>query len=102
MTYVRGYVNVLMIGGGKFDRPAVVIGQLIIDANVQQKVFGKATIEWVIFLIKYIQKFFPIRLLVVDAINEKAAGYYKHLGFQPLKGDPYTLVLDLLPILRER
>ncbi len=87
---------------GLFDRPAVVIGQLIIDAEIQKKGFGKATIEWVIFLIKFVQKFFPVRLLVVDALDEEAARYYQHLGFQSLKKDPLTLVLDLLPILRKR
>lgn len=85
---------------GKYNRPALVIGQLIIDESCQGKGFGTETITWVISIIKLVQKFFPCRLLFVDAINDKAANFYKQKGFKAIKSDPYTLVLDLLPILQ--
>lgn len=84
----------------KFARPALVIGQLIFDSRHQGKHYGTRTIKWVIALIRSVQKFFPLRLLFVDAIDEVAVSFYKKQKFKPLKGDPDSLVLDLLPILK--
>lgn len=33
------------------------------------------------------------RLVVVDAIDDAAAGFYVHLGFVPVPGDPHRLVM---------
>jgi|GEM_PF-1494335 len=84
---------------GKFDRPALVIGQLIFDSRHQHKGYGSGTIKWVISLVRIVQQFLPLRLLFVDAIDEQAASFYKSRGFEPMQDDPDSLVLDLLPIL---
>lgn len=38
------------------------------------------------------------RLLVVDALDESAARFYKHYDFTPIKGDPHRLVLKIASI----
>jgi len=86
---------------GPFARPALVIGQLIFDKRYQSRGYGKRTIAWTILLVRLFKKFLPLRLLCVDAIDEEAAEYYRKRGFESLKDQPDTLVLDLLPILRE-
>lgn len=87
---------------GKFDRPALVIGQLIFDSRYQKRGFGKRTILWVISIVKMVQKFLPLRLLFVDAIDEEAKSFYLGRGFELLKGNDESLVLDLLPILKTK
>ena len=84
---------------GLFDRPAVVIGQLIIDERHQGKRYGTTAINFVIAIIKLLKTYLPCRLLIVEAINDEAKKFYENRGFKPFPDDPYTLVLDLLPIL---
>lgn len=85
---------------GLFDRPAIVIGQLIIDENHQGKGYGTTAINFVIAVIKLLKVYLPCRLLVVEAINDEARRFYEKRGFKSFPNDPYTLVLDLLPILK--
>lgn len=83
---------------GIFDRPALVIGQLLIDENFRRQGCGKAVLKWVIAIVRVVGKFIPLRLLVVEALHDEAKRYYEDRGFKPLRDDPYTLVLDLLKI----
>lgn len=80
---------------GLFDRPSIVIGQLLIDKKYQGKGYGTKAISWVILIAKTLGKFLPFRLLFVEAINDKAKEFYEKRGFKALPKDPYTLVLDL-------
>lgn len=84
---------------GIFDRPALVIGQLLIDENFRRQGCGKAVLKWVIAVVRVVGKFIPLRLLVVEALHGEAKRYYEDRGFKPLPDDSYTLVLDLLKIL---
>lgn len=38
------------------------------------------------------------RLVVVDALNDDAASFYRHHDFTPIKGDPHRLVLKMTSI----
>lgn len=38
------------------------------------------------------------RLIVVDAIDEAAAGFYRHHGFTAVKGNPHRLVLKVATV----
>ena len=84
---------------GIFDRPALVIGQLLIDENFRRQGCGKAVLRWVIAVVRTVGEFIPLRLLVVEALHDEAKKYYEERGFKPLRDEPYTLVLDLLKIL---
>ena len=87
--------------GSMYNRPAIVIGQLIIDENFQGKGYGKKAIGFVIRIAYMLKKFLPCRLLFVEAINDEAKTFYEKQGFKGFAEDPYTLVLDLLPIFSE-
>ena len=86
---------------GLFDRPAIVIGQLIIDERFRKCGFGSTSIKFVISIVRLLKKYLPCRLLFVEAIDDNAKSFYEKRGFLSLKDDPFTLVLDLLPILKE-
>lgn len=38
------------------------------------------------------------RLVVVDALDDAAAGFYRHFGFTPVKGSPGRLVLKMATV----
>lgn len=84
---------------GIYDRPAILIGQLIIDKRHHGKGYGTTAIKFVVSIIRILSKYLPCRLLFVDAIDDQAIKFYKSLGFKQLVDDENTLVLDLLPIL---
>lgn len=86
---------------GLYNRPAIVIGQLIIDEDSQGKGYGARAIQFVIRIAYFMRKFLPCRLLFVDAIDDNAKKFYEKHGFQAIPEDPSTLVLDLLPIFNE-
>lgn len=83
-----------------YARPAIVIGQLIIDKRYQGKGYGRAAVKFVIAIAKLLKTYLPCRLLVVDAINENAKKFYEKLGFRAIPDNPLTLVLDLLPLFK--
>jgi hypothetical protein len=35
------------------------------------------------------------RLIMVDAIDDTAAAFYRHYDFQPVTGDPHRLVMKI-------
>jgi hypothetical protein len=35
------------------------------------------------------------RLIVVDAINDTAAAFYRHHGFRPVRGNSHRLVIKI-------
>lgn len=41
-----------------------------------------------------------LRAIVVDATNEQAASFYRHFGFEPLPGEPLTLMVPLETVER--
>lgn len=84
---------------GLFERPALVIGQLLIDENYRRMGIGKTVLKWVIAVVRIMSAYIPLRLLIVEALHENARKYYESRGFKGLPGDPKTLVLDLKPIL---
>ncbi|KKQ71436.1 MAG: hypothetical protein UT33_C0009G0027 [Candidatus Peregrinibacteria bacterium GW2011_GWC2_39_14] len=83
---------------GLFERPAIRIGQLIIDAGQHKQGYGSCAINFVISIARLMKSFLPCRLLVVDAIDGKAMKFYEHIGFKVI--DENTLVFDLAPMFK--
>ena len=84
---------------GLFERPAIRIGQLIIDETKRGQGYGKCAINFVISIVRMMKWYLPCRLLVVDALNEKAQTFYEKAGFQMM--EDRTLVFDLAPMLKQ-
>ena len=87
--------------GGIYDRPALVIGQLIIDERCRRQGCGKIVLTFVIAVARLLRAFLPLRLLVVEALHDEAKEYYEHQGFESTPDDPYTLVFDMYHILKK-
>lgn len=86
---------------GQFERPALVIGQLLIDENYRFRGYGKIVLKFVISIVLLLKAYIPLRLLVVEALHENSKRYFEdQWKFEPLPEDPYTLVFDLWQILR--
>ncbi|MFA6305329.1 MAG: GNAT family N-acetyltransferase [Candidatus Gracilibacteria bacterium] len=85
---------------GLYERPAIKIGQLIIDKKYQNKGYGSMAIRFVMSIARQWKAFLPCRLIVVDAIDESAKEFYKKKNFYELTTKKDTMVLDLAPILR--
>ncbi|MDP2642580.1 MAG: GNAT family N-acetyltransferase [Candidatus Peregrinibacteria bacterium] len=85
---------------GLYERPAIKIGQLIIDKKHQNKGYGSMAIRFVTSIAMKWKAFIPCRLIVVDAIDESAKEFYKKKNFHELTAKKDTLVLDLAPILK--
>lgn len=85
---------------GLYERPAIKIGQLIIDKKYQNRGYGGIAIRFVMSIARQWKAFLPCRLIVVDAIDGSAKEFYKKKNFHELTTEKDTMVLDLAPILR--
>lgn len=85
---------------GLYERPAIKIGQLIIDKKYQNRGYGGIAIRFVMSIARQWKAFLPCRLIVVDAIDESAKEFYKKKNFHELTTKENTMILDLAPILR--
>ncbi len=87
---------------GLFDRPAIVIGQLLIDEQCRRKGCGKLVLKFVVAIVLLLKAYLPLRLLVVEALNDNSKRYFKdQWKFEALPDDPYTLVFDLWHLLKK-
>lgn len=75
--------------------PAMLLGRLAVDRDHQGIGLASALLKH--FLLKAIEvsQHTGIRLVLVHAKNDQAAGFYRHYGFQPSPIDELTLMLLL-------
>ena len=86
---------------GLFERPALVIGQLLIDENYQTRGCGKIVLKFVISIVLLLKAYIPLRLLIVEALHDSSKKYFENVWkFEQLPEDSYTLVFDLWQILK--
>ncbi|MFA5820805.1 MAG: hypothetical protein WC873_01740 [Candidatus Gracilibacteria bacterium] len=87
---------------GLYDRPAIVIGQLLIDERYRSKGCGKIVLKFVVAVVRLLKAYLPLRLLVVEALHDESKKYFQEKwNFEPTPDDPYTLVFDLWQILKK-
>ena len=88
-----------------FPIPAVLIARLAVDDRVQGQGLGRYLFEEALGLTLQLASSGPVafRLLVTDAIDEAAAGFYERFGFLRVSDEfPCRMVLDLKPLLGKR
>ncbi len=76
--------------------PAILLGRLAIDKRLQGQGLGRVTIVDALaraFLVS--TESIGATAVVVDAIDEKAAGFYRHYGFIPLPSNPLKLFIPM-------
>lgn len=75
--------------------PAAIIGSLAVDVSAQGKGIGKMLLANAIKRTLAVSNDIAIYAMVVDAINEEAALFYKRYGFSTLAPDGNRLYLPL-------
>lgn len=73
--------------------PAIRMGRLAVDGTFKGKGLGSALLSNA--LRRAIDSEIPAAVLIVDAKDEQAADFYRHLGFIELGSDPLHLFLPL-------
>jgi len=86
----------------RFPIPGILLARLAVDSRVQGQGLGRFLFEEALGLTLQLAKTGPVlfRLLVTDAIDEAAAGFYERRGLVRLGDEfPCRMVLDLRPIV---
>lgn len=73
--------------------PGVLLGRLAVAKAHQGRRLGAALVADA--LLRSARAEIAGHILVVDAIDDTAARFYEHLGFEPLAGDPRRLIRQI-------
>jgi GNAT superfamily N-acetyltransferase len=76
----------------RFPIPVVLLARLAIDGSQQGRGLGAALLADAMRRAVRAADEVGIRAVLVDAINDRAATFYQRFGFEPLPGDPLTLM----------
>jgi GNAT superfamily N-acetyltransferase len=85
----------LVKGLGKYDIPVILLARLAIDHREQGKGLGKALLKDAILRTMQAAEIAGLKLLLVHALNEAAADFYRKHGFVPVLDDPFRLFLPM-------
>lgn len=75
--------------------PAVLLGRLAVDRKAQGSGLGRLLVRDAILSTLAAADRIGVRVLLVHALHERAAGFYTALGFKPSPTDPLHLYLLL-------
>ncbi len=75
--------------------PAMVLGRLAVDTSLQGRGVGRALLKDAILRTLNAAEIAGIRCLLVHALDEQAAGFYRRNGFLDSPIDPLVLMLPL-------
>jgi len=75
--------------------PAVLLGRLAVDRRFRGHGLGAALLRHAMELTVLAADAVGIRLLVVNAINEEAAGFYRRFGLEPSPTNPLDLMITV-------
>lgn len=71
--------------------PCVRLGRLAVDLRYQRKRLGELLLMDAMRRVRAIQEHAGVAGLFVDALDEPAARFYTHFGFQAFADDPLKL-----------
>lgn len=81
-----------------YEIPCVLLARLAIHEQYQKKGLGRSLMIDALQRVLAVSEEAGTRALLVDAIDERAARFYEHFGFDQLDDDPltrYMLIKDL-------
>ena len=81
--------------------PVMVLGRLAVDTRHRGKSIGTALVRDALLRTFRVAGEVGIRALLVHALHERAAGFYKRLGFVQSPFDPLMLFLGLKELRQE-
>ena len=73
----------------------MILGRLAIDRRAHGRGLGKALLRDAILRTLKVSEIAGVRALLVHALDEAAAGFYRSQGFVPSPTSPLDLLLDL-------
>lgn len=85
------------IGGGALARntppqvPAILLGRLAVDIRYQGRRLGTSLLHDAVLNATAVAARIGSRALIVDAIDDRAAQFYRRHGFRPFPTDPLRL-----------
>ena len=79
----------------RYPVPAARLARLAVSSTEQGNGFGSLLIAHAVERCMRLRDELGIRLLVVDALSERAARFYTAYGFTPTSGDASTLYLSV-------
>lgn len=82
--------------------PVMILARLAVDMSAQGTGLGRALVRDILLRTGQVAKIAGIRLVLVHAINEKAADFYRHCGFIASPLHPLILMLDVRSIKKEQ
>ncbi len=75
--------------------PMAVLGRLAVDRSVQGQGVGRALLRDAVLRTVQVSAAIAVRGILVQALNEDAARFYRAWGFVPSPGDPMPLMVTL-------
>lgn len=75
--------------------PGVRLGRLAVDVRFQGKRLGELLLVDALERVRFIRQHAGVIGLFVDAIDDKAAAFYAHFGFEAFLDDPLKLFLPV-------
>jgi GNAT superfamily N-acetyltransferase len=79
----------------KIDVPALLIGQLAVQLSTQGQGLGELLLLNALSRAEFLSRSVGIRMVEVDALNDRAKQFYESYGFVPLSDSPRHLFLPL-------
>jgi ribosomal protein S18 acetylase RimI-like enzyme len=79
----------------RYPIPAARIGRLAVDQSVQGSGIGSRLLIDALKRIYLSSDQVAIKVVLVDALNEKAQSFYEHFGFIRLSGEQFKLFLPI-------
>ena len=75
--------------------PVLVLGRLAVAKHLQGVGLGSGLLRDAMRRCVEISQAAGVRMLIVHAIDDRAAGFYRQYGFKPLPGEALTLFLPI-------
>lgn len=75
--------------------PGIRLGRLAVDTRFQGKRLGELLLVDALERVRFIHEHAGVAGLFVDAIDDKAAAFYAHFGFEAFVDDPLKLFLPV-------
>lgn len=85
---------------GRYPIPAVLIARLAVDRTRQGEGIGSTLLLDALRLASVVSELVGTRILLVDALHEKAAAFYVRHGFRRFDSAPLTLYLPMQDVRR--
>ena len=78
--------------------PAILLARLALDGSLQGQGLGAELLWDALSRAVAANRQAAASLVVVDAIDERAASFYEHFGLEPIPGNPTRLVQKMSSI----